>query len=112
MYELSAHRYRELKHFCLQYAEMKERIKMLDDILEKGEGFDPTGKFASLLTDYKHAVKLIETTAFNVGNFPGEKILKIVTEDKSIGAVCPNEHDICEWYVRKFFWLLSDTKGV
>lgn len=112
MYELSPHRYRELKHFCLQYPEMKERLKKLSyDGVDKEQG-DVTADTAVSISDLEYAIKLIETTAFNLGKFPGEKILEIVTEDKSVGRVCPEDKVTCEYYVRKFFWMLSESKGV
>lgn len=112
MYELPVHRYRELKHFCLQYHDMKEEVERLshDGIDKKKE--DVTAKTATKLSDLKYAIKLIETTAFDLGKFPGEKILEIVTEDKSIGSVCPDDKVTCEYYVRKFYWMLSVRKGV
>lgn len=111
MYELSRNRFKELKHFCLQYPEMKERML---ELYSKGyeETYDPTGKIASELADIKKAMNLIEMTAFNVGKFPGEKILKIVTENCCVSEVCPDDNDICEWYLRKFYWMLSQVKGV
>ena len=66
MYDLPVHRYRELKHFCLQYDFMKEEINRLQNQLYLNEE-DPTGYIAVKLTEYKNAVKLIETTAFNLG---------------------------------------------
>ena len=43
MYKLSRNRFKELKHFCLQYPEMKERML---ELYSKGyeETYDPTGK--------------------------------------------------------------------
>lgn len=111
MYELSRNRFKELKHFCLQYPEMKERASKLYSEAYEND-FDPTGKIASELADIKKAMNLIEMTAFNVGKFPGEKILKIVTEGRVVGEVCPDDNDICEWYLRKFYWMLSQVKGV
>ena len=111
MYELSRNRFKELKHFCLQYPELKERkAKLYSE--KASEGHDPTGRIASELADIEKAMNLIETTAFNIGNFPGEKILKIVTEGVVLGEVCPEDHDICEWYLRKFYWMLDKAKGV
>ena len=110
MYELSRNRFKELKHFCLQYPELKERAAELYS--EKAsEGHDPTGRIASELADIEKAMNLIETTAFNIGNFPGEKILKIVTEGAVLGEVCPDTIT-CEYYVRKFYWMLDKAKGV
>lgn len=111
MYELSPHRYRELKHFCLQYQEMKDKISELDG-KEVENSRDPTSKVAVTRTDLQNAVKLIEMTAYDLGKFPGDKILKIVTENRTAGEVCPFDSDICKMYLKKFFWLLSERKGV
>lgn len=109
MYELSRNRFKELKHFCLQYPEMKERASKLYSEAYEND-FDPTGKIASELADIKKAMNLIEMTAFNVGKFPGEKILKIVTEGRVLSEVCPDVI-IADYYVRKFYWMLSQIKG-
>ena len=112
MYELSVHRYRELKHFCLQYPEMKEKLERLQSQLCL-DSFDPTGDLAVKISEYKNAIKLIEMTAFNIGNFPGEKILKIVSSDICLGELCPDEDlTIVKFYLRKFYWMLSDAKGM
>ena len=110
MYELSRNRYKELKHFCLQYNDMKEEIEKLR-AKAYDDAPDPTGETAAKISDIEKAMKLIETTAFNVGNFPGEKILKIVTEDLCVGHVCSDKVS-AEHFIRKFYWMLSKTKGV
>ena len=111
MYDLSRHRFKELKHFCLRYPEMKQEIDILERReISKGKD-DPTGEIATRLADLKHAVELIEMTAFNLGKFPGEKILKIVAEECTISEICPYNSDICEYYLRKFYWMLSEKKG-
>lgn len=104
MYELSRNRFKELKHFCLQYPNYKKELFKLENQLYLNEE-DPTGNLAVKITEYRNAIKLIETTAFNLGKFPGEKILRIVCYDECLGEVCPI-------YIRKFFWLLSEAKGV
>lgn len=112
MYELSIHRYRELKHFCLQYPEMKEKLAKYENQLYL-DAFDPTGELAVKISEYKNAMKLIEMTAFNIGNFPGEKILKIVSSDRCLGEVCPDEDlSMVKFYLRKFYWMLSEVKGM
>lgn len=73
---------------------------------------DPTAYVAVTRQDLEHAVKLIEMTAFDLGNFPGETILKIVTENVPIGEVCPEDKLTCELYLRKFYYLLSERKGI
>lgn len=111
MYELNVHRYRELKNFCLQYNYMKERIRELSNPAYSDGKEEVTSKTASKLSDYKYAVELIEKTAFNVGKFPGEKILKIVTEDMTLGSVCSDTVE-ADYYIHKFFWMLSESKGI
>jgi hypothetical protein len=91
---------------------MKRRIDELDG-KEVSDTQDPTAYVAVTRQDLEHAVKLIETTAFDLGKFPGDTILKIVAEGKAIGEVClPEDVDICKWYLRKFYWMLSVRKGV
>ena len=111
MYELPKYRYRELKAFCLQYRDMKNRIAELDG-KEVERSPDPTAYVSVSRTELEHAVELIEMTAFNLGKFPGETMLKIVTENKSISEVCPFDRTTCEYYLRKFYWMLSVAKGV
>ena len=90
---------------------MKDRIAELDG-KEVKPSPDPTAYVSVTRTELEHAVELIEMTAFNLGKFPGETILKIVTENKSIGEVCPFDRTTCEYYLRKFYWMLSEAKGV
>ena len=111
MYELSRNRYKELKHFCLQYPEMKRELERIEGSLYL-DVFDPTGEIAVRATEYRKAMNLIETTAFNIGNFPGEKILKIVSENRCVGEVCPSDKETAKYYIRKFFWMLSKVKGL
>ena len=104
MYELSRNRFKELKHFCLQYPEMKRELFRLTNQLYL-DGEDPTGDAAVKITEYRNAIKLIETTAFQLGKIPGGKIIEIVCYDACVGEVCPI-------YIRKFYWMLSERKGV
>lgn len=81
-YELSAHRYRELKYFCLQYPEMKRTLEELTEIDGYAKAIeDPTSKIAVLVVDYQSAIKLIETTAYDTERFLGDKVLEVVTKD-------------------------------
>ena len=104
MYDLSRNRFKELKHFCLQYPEMKRR---LEELYSEGynDEFDPTGRIASEIADIKRAMNLIETTAFNLENFPGEEVFEIVTRGKCRG-------DVGELYLKKFYWCLSQRKAI
>ena len=107
MYELPRHRFLELKHFCLQYEEFRSRVK---DICGRGirdRAFDPTGERAKELTDNMYAIELIEMTARETDEEEYGKILQAVTRDISIGSIGVNRE-----LLYKFYWLLSEKKGV
>lgn len=111
-YQLSAHRYRELKHFCLQYYEMRSKAKLLSKMLYAREEFDLVGETATELTNLIHGIRLIETTAMDTDKEYAEYIFKSVTDDASfslLGAkIDKGDFDDLR---AKFFWLLSDRKG-
>lgn len=113
-YELNPHRFRELKHFCLQYGFMKDELKRLratDGYSEKR--FDPTSSLAIREQELEHALKLIETTAHDTEDFLADKILKVVTEDVNVkGLTMPCSRDCMEQLRRRYFWLLHKKKGV
>lgn len=101
-YELPPHRYRELKHFCLQYPAWKEEYEKLSGVqIEPG---DVTGRVASKKKDLEYAMKLIETTAVDLG----------VWGNSVLSYVCYNEcdSDMIKMMARKFYWLLDKRKGV
>ncbi len=107
MYDLPKHRFKELKHFCLQYELFEKRVK---DIYKKGikdRAFDPTGERAKELADNMYAIELIETTARETDEGYANKILQAVTRDISIGSIGVNRE-----LLRRFYWLLSEKKGV
>lgn len=113
-YELNAHRFRELKHFCLQYRDLKtelERLEGSDGYLEKH--FDPTSELAIRESELKNALKLIETTAYDTEKFLGDKILLIVTEDMNVNTLTmPCSRECMEELRRRFYFLLSKRKGI
>lgn len=107
MYELPVHRYRELKHFCLQYRDMKEELAALSRDTKGNSKSDVTSTVAIKITDLTHATELIETTAQDTSYEYGDLILKAVTED-----LCLSELDFDNTLLHKFFFLLSERKGV
>lgn len=109
--KLSKHRYRELKHFCLQYPEFKYVYYILDWACPSNGHDDPTSKIATLKTDYGRAIKLIETTARDTSEEYQSYILKSVTRDIPLNAV-DLDRDVLDAYRRKFFWLLHQRKGI
>lgn len=104
MYELSRNRWKELKHFCLQYPEWRRRY--LELYGHPGTGDDPTGEEAAKRADYIWAMSLIETTAADTDKDYSWYIFLAVT---GMAKKC---RDIPDEYYRRFFWLLSIRKGL
>lgn len=107
-YQISPHRYRELKHFCLQYNEWKQECDRLSQLLYSDGTDDPTSKIASLLADYICSMRLIETTVRDSSGRYANAVFKSITEDIPLSAIGVNG---LEAYRRRFFWLLSERKG-
>lgn len=110
-YRLSAHRYRELKHFCLQYYEMRDHVRRLSELVF-ADGEDPVGDTATELTNLINGIRLIETTAMMTDARYSKYILKSVVKDVSFSqlgvTLSKGEFDDLR---AKFFWLLSERKG-
>lgn len=113
-YELNPNRYRELKHFCLQYGDYKKELMLLratDGYLEKHH--DPTSALAIRETELVNAIGLIETTAFETERFLSNRILKVVTEDWDINRIrVPIARECMEELRRRYYYLLHKKKGV
>ena len=106
MYELGRHRFKELKHFCLQYPEWKMRY---DELYGSGV----VDEEAVAKADYIRAMKLIETTANSTDVELGSYILEFVTTDISFRTLDPPVNKLVfDFLCRKFYWLLSNSKGV
>ena len=115
-YWISKHRYYELKHFCLQYPEWKE-LYLQARLQTLGEDKDPTGWYATIMGDCRHCMDLVESTALNTDRVLGRYIFKHVALGDSYERLLaldnmPCGRDLFYSYVRKFYWLLSNTKGV
>lgn len=122
-YWISKHRYYELKHFCLQYKEMKKAYKYLDDVyngitnneIKTKELHDPTSKAANRRLDILMNLKIIETAANESDNEIGNYIFKAVTEGLSFETLktkynIPCGKDMYYDRYRKFFWILSQKR--
>ena len=102
-YQLSKHRFYELKHFCLQYSEWKRIYAKLDgwpDEISKNEG-DTTSRDGIRRAQIGHNIELIEECARLVG----KDILRFVTESQT---VLPTE---LRYQYRLFFWELSKRRS-
>lgn len=98
-YALSKDRFKELKHFCRQYGEYLERYIETDDAAEKA--------------DLIIAIELIEKTARSASEKLSSYILEYVTTDSSLTEVdAPVDPLIFRYFTEKFYWLLSERKGV
>ena len=97
-YDLSTHRFRELREFCLQYPDMKR-------IYEMADGWDGTGDVTSRdgikRADLKTDILMIEECADSIDR----NLLRFVTVE---GSSLPPEL----WYSNRiFFWKLSQMRG-
>ena len=93
-FDLSKHRFYELKHFCLQYNEWKALYSEADGWSGKG---DTTSRDGIKRADICRYVELIEQCA----NETGGTVLRFVTEP---GITVPVEEI---YFYKKFFWILS-----
>lgn len=123
-YEISKFRYRELKNFCLQYQEKKDKIQYgISAISMEGQGgssglSDPTSKNAMNHVRYLADVQMIESCAMDTNVTLYQYILKSVTEDKSyediefdekLGRI-PCGRTEFYGYRRQFYYLLNRKK--
>lgn len=107
MYDISRHRFLELKHFCLQYNYYKTLYLKLENLT------NPPDIIACIKRDCKYAMELIEKTALDSDKLLGRYIFESVIKDVSYKQLNPPcNHDIFDLYRRKFFWLLNNRKGV
>ncbi len=124
-YWISRHRYYELKHFCLQYPEWRRlytdlEFKMegkLGDGIASGTISDPTAKLGQMRADLKRAMELIERCSADADPILGKYVLKGVTRGITFVRLQTMEEIPCgkDLYYdcyRRFFWLLSQRKGL
>lgn len=121
-YHLSKHRYLELKHFCLQYPEWKERLRELTDLTAHAmvtAGSDQisneTERMALEKTILKNKIELVEKTAMEADKSLWFYILQGVTEERTFTylsnmAGIPCGKNMYYDRYRRFFWLLSKNR--
>lgn len=96
-YYLDRDRFKELKHYCLQYPKWRKIIA--DEPLESR-------------IDMEKAMLLIEKTAVDTSEKLAEWILKGATYDMSYSVLRPPcDGYTFDYYMHKFYWLLSVRKG-
>lgn len=116
-YGISKMRYRELKYFCLQYPEKKQKLSRLlgigavvNDGMPKGnKTSDPTATTAIKIAELEDDIETIEQTALEAAPGMHEQLIKNVTEDipyEYMDVPCGRRQFYT--YRRKFFYLLSE----
>lgn len=125
-YWISRHRYYELKHFCMQYAEWKreyaERRATLMSTVDttrlpqNGSEADPTANAAIALAQIASRIELIEHCAAETDSVLGGYVLIGVTKGipydilrLKFGVPCCKA--VYYDFYRKFFWLLSKARN-
>lgn len=124
-YWISKHRYYELKHFCLQYPEWKKMLSELEIKMETvklgtmhgSEPSDPTARLAESRVDLQRAIALVEQAATDASSELKHYLLLAVTEGIPFATLqaihqIPCGKDMYYDAYRKFFWLLSQRKGI
>ncbi len=124
-YWISRHRYYELKHFCLQYPEWRRAYANLEfkmkgkigDRIQQSEVPDPTGKLGQMRADLKRAMELVEQCARDTDPILGSYVFQGVTEGITFVQMqtlkeIPCGKDMYYECYRRFFWLLSQRKGI
>ena len=121
-YYISKHRYLELKHFCLQYPEWKQRYRDLQESIERSNSIvkptdictDSVSEIATEMALLKEKMELVENTSKCTDEALGIYILKAVTEGCTY-EYFQTKYDIpcCRdtFYsrYRKYFYLLNSN---
>lgn len=119
-YYIDKHRYYELKHFCLQYAEWKKAYSVLDGYNQHDIGLgiqmshisDHTADCGIARTYYSNRIDMIERVARLTDLELSFYILQGVTEEYSYDILkarfnIPCCKDVYYELYRRFFWLLD-----
>lgn len=110
-YELSKHRFYELKHFCLQYPEWEFSYNLLDGFSKEAsqnEG-DTTSRDGIRRADLQYKMTLVQETCSDICEDYRDEVFRYV-----ILGIRPNlssDQQDFWYYYRKFFWELSRRKG-
>lgn len=124
-YYISKHRYYELKHFCLQYKEWEDGIRVLDAWIKNPSDYtmidakglppaNPTEKLAVARAYLSKRMSYIDNALSTIDPSIA-KYLKIgVTEGVTYDILrikgCPCCRDLYYEAYRKFFWKLSTER--
>ena len=110
-YELSKHRFYELKHFCLQYPEWEQLYLQLDGWATEigiNQG-DTTSRDGIRRADLMYKMTLVREVAHDVcGEYESVIFDYVILGEKP--ALRVDQRDFW-YYYRKFFWELSRRRG-
>lgn len=118
-YDISKNKYRELKYFCLQYKEKKDRLKSMCHIsavqitgMPHGSSIsNPTATQGEGIAQLKKDIEVIEQTAIEVSSEFYQYILENVTKDVPWEYLdIPMSRRSFYRLRRKFFYNLSARK--
>lgn len=126
-YWIPKHRYYELKHYCLQYLDWKKLYLQLDAELKAHQNcevrsddiYRNTEELAVKRAELDRAMQLIWSCSMNCTDeiLLQEYIFKAVTEGFSYSQLqakynIPYGKDSYYDIYRRFFWLLSQRRGI
>lgn len=118
-YNISQNKYRELKYFCLQYKEKKDRLRNINYIsavrsngIPQGTGIsNPTANQGEEIAQLKKDIELIEQTAIETDSELYQYLLENVTKDVPWEYLdIPLSRRSFYYRRRKYFYLLSTKK--
>lgn len=125
-YYISKHRYLELKHFCLQYYEWKNKYLEVSYLPDRGDicgkgrknGYigDETARIGANMAQISHNLKIVEEACEEADPYLSTYIFKAVTEDRAFTYLkmvmeIPCGKDYYYGRYRKFFWILDKKRG-
>lgn len=126
-YEISAYAYRELKYFCLQYREKKDRLDAIRGLKARPVSSTPSGSSSASPVEAKaikaerlaSEIELIESTVREVGADIYKWLLESVTTEGVSWYVLSRRLDKVPmsknpFYLRRrmFFKRLAEKKGL
>ena len=120
-YYISKNRYYELKYFCLQYKEFKQKYNDLCNYVEPGwlikinkdQNYYREDPMATVRERYLNKIKAIEDCARNLDPVLGQYVFLGVTNGVTYGYLKMHNNIPCckdTYYklYRKFFWVLNE----
>jgi len=118
-YNISKNKFRELKYFCLQYDEKKERLQSICCLsspriegVPKGSGTsNPTAEKGILIAQLKKDIEVIEQSAIETSSEFYQYIMENITKGIPWEYLdIPLSRRSFYYMRRKFFYILSSKK--